>query len=119
MASHQDTRPPVHQQPTTGKDPHLGWWREREALRRKIDGKPFEHVDDLVRQSYELDERIAATAPATLEGAAIVAAVLLSWYEMEGNTLHDLDQDAGATLARYFLAGLPADVKQRAGLEER
>jgi hypothetical protein len=101
----------------TGTDPHVAWWRERQELQAAIKTAYGEkREDDLVRQQYELDERIVGTAPTTPEGDAIVAALLLDWYKADSECT-EIDQDAGATLARRYLAGLPADVKRRAGLE--
>ena len=109
-------------------DPHVAWWRDREQLGREIDeAEGLPHEDELVSRQVALDDLIAGTAPTTIEGAAVVATVLLWWQGenakcYEGGYEHlepagDMDAEAGGTLARYFLASLPADVLRRAGLE--
>ena len=109
----------------TGTDPHIAWWRERQQLTREIDElESLPHgygaLDGLAIREGELDSLIVGTPPTTLEGAAIVAAALLWWQGQEKQTppgWSDIDAEAGGTLARYFLASLPADVLRRAGLE--
>jgi hypothetical protein len=108
----------------TGTDPHIAWWRERQQLNREIDeleSLPHGHgaVDGLATRKGELDSLIVGTPPTTLEGAAIVAAALLWWQDQEEQTppgWSDIDAEAGGTLARYFLASLPADVLRRGGV---
>ena len=109
----------------TGTDPHIGWWRDRQQLSREIDElESLPHMDgaldEPVSRQNELDNLIVGTPPTTLEGAAIVATALLWWQDPEGQTpgWGDIDKEAGGTLARYFLAGLPPDVLQRAGMED-
>jgi hypothetical protein len=100
----------------TGTDPHIGWWAERQRLnkaREAIYGDLGE--DELGVQQWALEEKIAETMPTTPEGLAIVATVCLVWAAEVH--YHEVETKAGITLARYFLAGLPPAVLQRAGLE--
>jgi hypothetical protein len=87
-------------------DPHVGWWLERQRL-------------DCEAKNLEA-EIIASTMPTTGEGLALVARVLLMWYEefhVDGNDWKgEVDQIAGMTLARHLLERTPADKLRRAGL---
>ena len=96
-------------------DPHIGWWAEVKELRDALALEPV-NEDDLARREYEVEEMIATTAPRTPEGLAVVCATLLLW-QSDGTTLFEIDQDAGATIARYILAATPAAVLARAGVE--
>jgi hypothetical protein len=96
-------------------DPHLGWWRELQEVRAEFDLDD----DDLSDRKHELEDKIAQTPPATPEGAAIVAAMIVTGHArvyLSGIPVEPEDR-AGDTLARYLLDRLPADVKRRAGLE--
>jgi hypothetical protein len=87
-------------------DPHVGRWLERQRLDREA-------------KNLEA-EIIASTMPTTGEGLALVARVLLMWYEEfhgDGNDWKgEVDQIAGMTLARHLLERTPADGLRRAGL---
>ena len=73
---------------------------------------------DLERRKWRSRNRFISTPPTTAEGLALVATVQLMWHgEVEDAQM--LEACAGATLARHILAATPADVLQRAGLDER
>jgi hypothetical protein len=51
------------------------------------------------------------------EGAAIVASELLRWQKDAPGAGLGVDQEAGRTLAQWFLASFSPDARRRAGLE--
>jgi hypothetical protein len=118
---------------STGTDPHPAWWQaarrlrsEADAITRQMDAAHGRAVVELERQreplwveEWEIVGRIVSTPPTTVEGAAIVATALLWMVETSGEETRLDEITAGTTLATYFLAGLPADVLERAGLEPR
>jgi hypothetical protein len=75
-----------------------------------------EDYDTHLDRECDLESLIARTMPTTPEGLAIVATVLLKWYR-DVESCPEVEDQAGATLARYILAGMPADVLARAGVE--
>jgi hypothetical protein len=65
-------------------DPHIGWWRERRRLALEIDNdEDWPHEASLADRQNELDGLIVGTPPTSLDGAAIVATVLLWWRGLE------------------------------------
>jgi hypothetical protein len=104
---------------STGTDPHIGWWAELREVRASLDGDDMGE-DDLLDRECEIENLIAVTAPTTPEGAAIVAAMIVAGharvYPKGTAGVIEPEDAAGGTLARYFLAGLPPAVLQRAGL---
>jgi hypothetical protein len=104
---------------STGVDPHISWWAELQEVRALLDGEAMGE-DDLLDREHELENLIALTPPTTPEGAAIVAAMIVAGHARvypKGTAHIEPEDAAGGTLARWFLAGLPPAVLQRAGLE--
>jgi hypothetical protein len=66
-------------------------------------GELKERRFDLMGEVWDLERQIASTPVATLEGAAIVAAVLVQWQEEFGED--EVEDRAGLTLAN-FVQGL-------------
>jgi hypothetical protein len=93
-------------------DQHIAWWAEL----KRLEPEAAEGSDPAqVSRFCDLESLIVETAPATPEGAAIVASELLRFQEDAPGL--DIDQEAGRTLAQWFLASLSPDARRRAGLE--
>ena len=100
---------------SAGTDPHVAWWAERKEVLAEIGDDEYEPAaDGLYSRKWDLEEAIAKTPAATPEGLALVSTVLLMWHAEV--SYHEVDQLAGATLARRILDTTPADVLDRAGL---
>lgn len=62
-----------------------------------------------------MGQLICETAPTTPAAVAIITTVLLAGYA--GETAHEVEAIAGATLPSHILASTPADVKRPAASE--
>ena len=107
-------------------DPLIAMWAERVEIVAKIGGDNFDDAPGgnagLYVRMWDLENEIAATAPTSPEGLAIVATVLLIHYDQHREPFEhwgtlENDTVAGAHVARYVLATTPPDVLRRAGLE--